>query len=163
TSTSGTVYSGPVLISATTTLKAIAYKSGMTDSTVTVGTYTINPPAGGNAEVTASLPQDDNSQTKYDIVIRNSGTKAIRGFTARVYVDLTEVFNAGKTAVCVERFDQSGMASCALVQYSGNVYYANLNFGSHSLAPNATVSYKITLRTNDFSNFWNSANDYSRS
>jgi len=41
TSTTGTVYSGPVTISATATLKAIAYKSGMTDSTVTSSTYTI--------------------------------------------------------------------------------------------------------------------------
>jgi len=44
TSTTGTVYSGPVSISATSTLKAIAYKSGMTDSVVTSGTYTINIP-----------------------------------------------------------------------------------------------------------------------
>ena len=37
----GTLYSGPVSISATTTLQAIAYESGMIDSTVTSGTYTI--------------------------------------------------------------------------------------------------------------------------
>jgi hypothetical protein len=42
TSTSGTVYSGPVAIGATTTVKAIAYLSGSTDSTVTTATYTIN-------------------------------------------------------------------------------------------------------------------------
>lgn len=41
TSTSGTVYSGPVTISTSSTLKAVAYKSGMTDSTVTSGAYTI--------------------------------------------------------------------------------------------------------------------------
>jgi uncharacterized repeat protein (TIGR02543 family) len=40
-STVGTVYSSPVTISTTTTLKAIAYKSGMIDSSVTSGTYTI--------------------------------------------------------------------------------------------------------------------------
>ena len=39
--TNGTVYSAPVTITVTTTLKAIAYKAGMTDSTVTSGTYTI--------------------------------------------------------------------------------------------------------------------------
>lgn len=39
--TVGTVYSSVLSISATTTLKAIATKSGMTDSTVTSGTYTI--------------------------------------------------------------------------------------------------------------------------
>jgi hypothetical protein len=42
TSTTGTLYSGPVSISTTTTLKAISYKSGMLDSTVTTATYTIS-------------------------------------------------------------------------------------------------------------------------
>jgi hypothetical protein len=39
--TVGTVYTGPVTISATTTLKAIAYESGLADSTITTGTYTL--------------------------------------------------------------------------------------------------------------------------
>lgn len=41
TSTTGTVYSGAVAISSTTTLKAVAYKGGMTDSEVTTEGYTI--------------------------------------------------------------------------------------------------------------------------
>src|SRR5258708_12920726 len=41
TSTVGTLYTGPVTISSTTTLQAIAYESGFIDSTVTSGTYTI--------------------------------------------------------------------------------------------------------------------------
>ncbi len=55
--TAGTIYSGPVSIGSTATLKAIAYKSGMTDSNVVIGAYTIstmpvvdapsfNPPGG---------------------------------------------------------------------------------------------------------------------
>lgn len=39
--TAGIVYSGPVAIGATATLNAIAYKSGLTDSPVTSGAYTI--------------------------------------------------------------------------------------------------------------------------
>jgi len=46
TSSTGTLYSGPVTISATTPLKAIAYQSGLTNSPVTSGTYTIGS-AGG--------------------------------------------------------------------------------------------------------------------
>jgi len=41
-STVGTVYTGPVAISTTTTLKAIAYKSGMNPSAVASANYTIN-------------------------------------------------------------------------------------------------------------------------
>ena len=41
TETNGTLYSGPVSISSTTMLKAIAYKSGYSDSAVTKGLYRI--------------------------------------------------------------------------------------------------------------------------
>jgi formylglycine-generating enzyme required for sulfatase activity/pimeloyl-ACP methyl ester carboxylesterase len=40
--TVGTTYSGPISVSATTTIKAIAIKSGMTDSAIASATYTIN-------------------------------------------------------------------------------------------------------------------------
>ena len=53
-STVGTVYTGPVTISATTTLKAIAYKSGSTDSSVTSGTYTINISNPGDTTITSA-------------------------------------------------------------------------------------------------------------
>ncbi|HTQ32503.1 MAG TPA: chitobiase/beta-hexosaminidase C-terminal domain-containing protein, partial [Opitutaceae bacterium] len=42
--TAGTVYSGPVNISATTTLQAIAYVPGFVDSPVTSASYAISPP-----------------------------------------------------------------------------------------------------------------------
>ena len=42
TSTVGTVYSSPVAISATATLQAIAYETGMTNSPVSSAVYTIN-------------------------------------------------------------------------------------------------------------------------
>jgi hypothetical protein len=40
--TAGTLYSGPVNIISTTTLEAMAYESGFTDSTITTGNYTIS-------------------------------------------------------------------------------------------------------------------------
>ena len=43
-STAGTVYSSPVNISATATLQAIAYETGLTDSSVASGVYTISSP-----------------------------------------------------------------------------------------------------------------------
>jgi hypothetical protein len=43
--TVGTLYSGPITVSSTTTIKAIAYGSGMIDSAVASATYTISPVA----------------------------------------------------------------------------------------------------------------------
>ncbi len=45
--TVGTVYSGPVNVSGSETLTAIAYESGMTDSNVNSASYTINSGGGG--------------------------------------------------------------------------------------------------------------------
>jgi glucose/arabinose dehydrogenase len=90
TSTTGTLYSGPVTISVTTTLKAIAFASGMTDSTVTSATYTIgvtdtniapsgtgygwkaNTSATANTNKTAQAGLNDNNLTA-DVDINSAG------------------------------------------------------------------------------------------
>ncbi len=46
TSTSGTVYTGPITVSSTTMVRAIAYASGLTDSPVASATYTIGGASG---------------------------------------------------------------------------------------------------------------------
>jgi lysophospholipase L1-like esterase len=58
TSTTGTIYSGAISVSATTTIKAIAYKNGMTDSSVVTATYTITVTPPGDytlSEITDAI------------------------------------------------------------------------------------------------------------
>jgi hypothetical protein len=67
--TAGTLYSGPVSISSTKTLKAIAYKTGMTDSTVASATYTIGSTTNYTAAqvlagVKARMTSSDQVNTK---------------------------------------------------------------------------------------------------
>lgn len=57
TSTTGTVYSGAISIASTLTLKAIAYQSGSTDSTVTSALYTI----GGTTYTSRLFPRSGNA------------------------------------------------------------------------------------------------------
>lgn len=52
-----TLYNGPISISTTTTIKAIAIKDGMDDSDIVTATYTIA--LAGNNAPTASIDQDD--------------------------------------------------------------------------------------------------------
>ena len=58
TSTTGTLYSGPISVTSSRTLKAIAYKSGSPDSSVTTATYTITttPPPTVNFEAESASP-----------------------------------------------------------------------------------------------------------
>lgn len=75
TATGGTVYSSPVTIGATTTLRAIAYKSGMTDSSVTVATYTISTGGGGGGgtqNISIAAGTDDAKQRASGTVVHNS-------------------------------------------------------------------------------------------
>lgn len=81
TSSSGTVYSAPVSISSTTTLKAIAYMSGLVDSSVTTATYTINTGGGANYYVDPATGS-----------MSNSGTSL-----GSAWSTLQAVFAAGKT------------------------------------------------------------------
>jgi regulation of enolase protein 1 (concanavalin A-like superfamily) len=62
--TAGTLYSAPVAVAGTTTLKAIAYESGMADSSISSAAYTISlpqtaaptfSPAGGNYSAAQSV------------------------------------------------------------------------------------------------------------
>ena len=55
TETVGTLYTGPISVASTTTIKAIAYESGWTDSSVASGTFTISTGGGGGSPPTAGL------------------------------------------------------------------------------------------------------------
>ncbi len=72
--TAGTSYSSPVSISSTTALEAIAYKSGMSDSTVTSGTYTIaTPPQQVAAPVFSPAPGTYSSTQSVTITSATGG------------------------------------------------------------------------------------------
>ena len=61
--TSSTVYSAPISVSETTTIKAIAVKDGMTDSETATATYTINTtPSGQEQSITIG---DESATTGY--------------------------------------------------------------------------------------------------
>ena len=79
TATIGTIYTGALTVSATTTVKAICYKSGMTDSTVATSIITINAITSNNIALnktatastyvagnTAPMAFDGNTGTRWE-------------------------------------------------------------------------------------------------
>ena len=56
TATSGNLYSGPIQVSATTTIAAIAYKTGWVDSPVAHATFTVTIPVASTGQAPAVTP-----------------------------------------------------------------------------------------------------------
>ena len=76
---SSTVYSGPISVSKTTTVKAYATASGMADSTVASATYTIF--TGSSIGIGYSIINDWGGGAMVNVTITNNGTTAINGWT----------------------------------------------------------------------------------
>ena len=75
------VYSTPIAVSATTTIKAYAVKSGMTDSAVASATYTISDTPQASVAVTYTVVNDWGSGATINVTIKNNGTTPINGWT----------------------------------------------------------------------------------
>jgi regulation of enolase protein 1 (concanavalin A-like superfamily) len=88
TETNGLIYSGPVNISSTSTLRAIAYEGGFTDSTITSGTYTINSPPPSDAWADSDI---GNVGVAGGIDLTN-GVLSVRGSGADIW-DASDAFH----------------------------------------------------------------------
>ena len=75
--TSGTVYTGPITIATTTTLKAIAYGPGLTDSAVASATYTIGSATTVNVEAENGSVTNSGTGTTVQTDANTSGGKWI--------------------------------------------------------------------------------------
>jgi hypothetical protein len=120
TSSSGTVYSGPITISATTTLKAIAYASGYNNSSVTSATYTISTTTGGTFNFEAESLSYTTSGTP--TITTQSDSNASGGVVAYV--------NATGTGQWAEFTTPSLAAGTYQVKFR---YKANTARGQHTL------------------------------
>ncbi len=103
TSTSGTIYSAPVAIAATATLKAIAYKAGMTDSSVTSATYTISasPPPQVAAPTFSPVAGSYSSAQNVTIASITSGASIRYTTNGTTPTSTTGTLYAGPVAVSV--------------------------------------------------------------
>ncbi|HWZ94091.1 MAG TPA: chitobiase/beta-hexosaminidase C-terminal domain-containing protein [Opitutaceae bacterium] len=120
TETAGTLYSSPVSISTTTTLKAIAYETGMTDSTVTTGQYTITSgrsltgtSSDGWHALALTSAQTGTFTATFDATPTISPENAVVGLSKGVATAYTGLS-------CIARFNTSGDIDA----YNGTAYQA---------------------------------------
>jgi regulation of enolase protein 1 (concanavalin A-like superfamily) len=149
--TAGTLYSGPVTISSSTTLKAIAYASGFSDSSVASANYTINlpqvaaptfSPAGGNyssAQSVAISTTTSGASIRYTTDGSTPSETAGTLYSGPVTISSTTTLNA----IAYE----SGMADSSVSSATYTITITGLpngwtdsDIGSPSLAGSATFS-----------------------
>jgi hypothetical protein len=118
TATTGTLYSGPVTISSTTTLKAIAFASGYTDSAVTSATYTISTVTGP-----VTLEAESLSYT-------TSGPTVTTGTEAAASGGVVTYFNATGANQWVQFTTPALAAGTYSLQFR---FKANANRGQHTV------------------------------
>jgi hypothetical protein len=135
--TAGTLYGGPVPLAATTTVKAIAYKSGIPDSSVSTAQFTFYPPgtvvatAGGSFQNTAFTSQSGGFSATFTATPSASPTDGVIGLSAAAasaYADLAVII----------RFNASGMIDAR----NGGVYQAA---ASIPYSPNTSYAFRLVV------------------
>ena len=130
--TAGAPYSGPITVSATTTIKAIAYESGMTDSSVASATYTINISSSNTAQFVRA---DITSQGSWKGVYGSDGYNVIEDMTS--YPNYVTVAPSGQSnfiwssSLGQTRALQKAESSTdriAATWYSGGSFSLDVNF-----------------------------------
>ncbi|MGA3008476.1 MAG: chitobiase/beta-hexosaminidase C-terminal domain-containing protein [Opitutaceae bacterium] len=143
--TAGTLYSGPVSIASTTTLKAIAYESGMTDSSVATATYTISLGGGGSLTGTsgdgfhslAISPAATGTFTAtFDATPSASPENAVVGLSSGAAT-------AYGSIACIARFNPTG----GIDAYNGTAYGAAATSYSAGLTYHFRLVVNVTAHT----------------
>ena len=130
--TAGMLYSAPVTVSSTTTIKAIAYESGMTDSTVASATYTINISSPNTAQF---VKADLTTQGSWKGVYGSDGYNVIEDVTSYPgYVTVTPsgqsnyIWSSSLSQPRALQKADSSTDRIAATWYSGGSFSLDVNF-----------------------------------
>jgi hypothetical protein len=153
TQAAGTIYTTPVTVAASMTLKALAYKTGLTDSPVTTASYTISTGTGNSQDIGITSGNDDAKQRASNTVVTNSWRHPL-GYDGTEQLEIGLRFpglnvprNATVTAAWIQfEADKSNSGTSALsvkAELSANAAAfstTNGNISSRPLTP-ASVSW----------------------
>jgi poly(beta-D-mannuronate) lyase len=142
TPSTGTPYTGPVTISSSLTLKAIAFKTGMIDSTVTSGNYIISQPDFTISATPSSQTVQPGAGTSYTVNIGN-----VNGFSGTVTLSISGL-PAGATAsfnpASVNMIGSSTLTVSTAASTPAGSYTLTITGTSGSLVHNTTVTLVVS-------------------
>jgi hypothetical protein len=156
--TNGTIYTGPIVISSNTTLKAIAYKSGMTDSTVSSATYAFSVTvtvATGFYNQALPAAKTGTFTAQFDVVSSVSPANAIVGLSqgaAAAYTDMAAAVRFNPTGDIDARNGGAFAAASTIPFTAGTSYHFRLviNVTAHTYSAYVTPAggTEIAIGTN---------------
>jgi poly(beta-D-mannuronate) lyase len=159
TSSTGIAYTGPITISSTTTLKAIAFASGLADSTVTSGTYTINPVSGTAWEAeslaftasgaTATIDTDAAASGGQRVTLNSTATGQYVEFTlpsvpAGTYSVQLAYKTNGNRGQSTFKMDGTTFGG-TLDQYAATATYPTATLGTVTFSSTASHAFRMTV------------------
>ena len=167
--TAGTLYSGAIAVSATTTIKTIAYKSGMADSEIAAGIFTISSSSGGGDYLTyytydawdnlsqVSMPRPSGTQTRtftYNGKLLMSATNPENGTVTYTYNGFNKVATKTDAKGQVFSYAYDGYARLTGVTVNGNQLETytydttqNSTYPNYSLGRLTAVQYSGVTET----------------
>ncbi|HVX29521.1 MAG TPA: chitobiase/beta-hexosaminidase C-terminal domain-containing protein, partial [Nitrolancea sp.] len=156
--TSGTLYTGPVVVGSNTTLKAIAYKSGMSDSPVTSATYAFSvtlTAASGFYNQALPAAKTGTFTAQFDAISSVSPANALVGLsqgTAAAYTDIATAVRFNPSGDIDARNGGAFAAAATIPFTAGSSYHFRLviNVAAHTYSAYVTPAggSEIAIGTN---------------
>jgi endoglucanase len=121
------------------------------NSPVSSGTLKVQLVTGGS---------DNNQQSAFHYLIKNTGSSAQSNISVRIYFTLDASQSSG-SYVLEKYYDASGAATISgPTLLSGSTYYFTVNYGAASLPAGAAWEYHTALRLSDWSSNYDGSNDW---
>lgn len=134
-----------------------------------VGFGAVEEPAPDEICVEACINTQGNDHTEVKAYVMNRSAwpaRTMKNVTLRYFMDLSELYAAGKSAADVTlttNYSQGGEATGILPwNEAEHIYYAEINFGATAISPGGQEQYKKEVQFRmTASSEWNPENDYS--
>jgi hypothetical protein len=168
TPTSGsTLYSGPITVSSSEAIEAIATASGYSPSAVTSSVYNITPPVNASPVINSISPAfTDAGGETFKLTVTGSGftsgavvywggtalaTQFVGATEVSAQVSATNIAGTGVTAVTVEipgaGANQSNAQQFEVDSSSGSTFSPTFTTSLATAAPGSTANYPVSLPT----------------
>ena len=128
-----------------------ATSNAPTNTSVSTGALKVQLITGGT---------DNNQQSAFHYLIRNTGSSAQSNISVRIYFTL-DVSQPASSYVLEKYYDQSGAATVSgPTLASGSIYYFTVDYGAAKLPAGADWEYHTALRLNDWTKNYSGTNDW---